>query len=65
MRTFKIPVSWEVSSVIKVEADSLEDAIKKFDEHENEEGYKLPTDGDYVDGSFERGSIELCQLVNK
>lgn len=45
--TFKIPVSYEMYGHVTVEADSLEDAIDKV-----EEG-PLPTDADYVAGSFQ------------
>ena len=62
---FKIPVYWEVSSRIDVEAESLEEALEKFDGFENDqEGYPLPTDWEYLDGSFSREDIEFCKLVN-
>jgi hypothetical protein len=46
MKTYKIPVSWTVTAVMHIEAESLEDAIKQAD---NE---SLPTDTDYLEGSF-------------
>lgn len=62
---FKIPVYWEVYSTIDVEAESLEEALEKFDDFENDqEGYSLPTDWEYLDGSFSREDIEFCKLVN-
>ena len=66
MAEFKIPVTWEVTSIITVEADSLEDAIKKFDEEElNGDGYDLPTDTEYVDGSFCRETDEeVISIIN-
>ena len=43
MKKFKIPVTWEVYGTIEIEADSLEEAIQKFDNIEiNGEGYDLP-----------------------
>ena len=66
MKTYKIPVTWEVYSHIEVEADSLEEAIKIFDDKENsDEDYGLPTDPEYVDGSFKREDEEICSLNNQ
>lgn len=43
MKKFKIPVTWEVYGTIEIEADSLEEAIQKFDDIEiNGEGHDLP-----------------------
>ena len=47
MNKYKIPVSWSVCGIMEVEANSLEDAIDKA------EDMPLPTDTDYIDGSFE------------
>lgn len=47
MKTYKIPVFWSVMALMEIEAESLEDAILKA------EDASLPTDPDYVDGSFE------------
>lgn len=68
MKVFKIPVRWEVSAVIEVEAETLEEAIKEFDRYETEdEGYSLPDDeGYYVDGSFKREEdLEVLKLYNR
>ena len=60
-KLFKIPVTWTVCSTIEVEAESLEEAIEKFDEVENSVlGYDLPSEFSYVDDSFERGDYESC-----
>lgn len=65
MPVFKIPVIWEMSGYIKVEADTLDEAIKKFDEKENSaDDYPLP-EGNYVDGSFQRENEEMCELNNQ
>ena len=59
MKKFKIPVTWEVYGTIEIEADSLEEAIQKFDDIEiNGEGYDLPLENYYVDGSFNREEDE-------
>ena len=66
MKTYKIPVTWEVYSHINVEAKSLEEAIKIFDIKENSnEEYSLPTDSEYIDSSFKRNDYEICKLINK
>ena len=50
MKTFKIPVTWEVYATVEVEANSIEEAIKIA---KDEEGViPLPTDTDYVDDSW-------------
>jgi len=63
-KTFKIPVSWEVSAFIKIEADTLEKAIEIFDIIEDE--VSLPIDSEYLDGSFRREQdIEFISLCNE
>lgn len=49
MKTWRIPVSWEVCGMVEIEADTLDEAI---DIAENDETIPLPTDNDYVDGSW-------------
>lgn len=46
-KTYTIPVSWTVTAEIKVKAANLEEAIKAV------EFAPLPSDPDYLDGSFE------------
>ena len=59
MKKFKIPVTWEVYGTINIEANSLEEAIKQFDEIErNGEGHNLPLENYYIDGSFNREEDE-------
>lgn len=58
---FKISVTWESYGVVEIEADTLEEAIEKFDATSDE--IKLP-EGDYVDGSFHREDLETCKLLN-
>ena len=64
MKTFKIPVSWEAYGFVKIEANSLEEAIKIFDEKEDQ--ISLPLDSEYIDGSFRREQdIEFISLCNE
>jgi hypothetical protein len=66
MKTYKIPVTWEVYSHIEVEAKSLDEAIQIFDNKENsDENYELPTNPEYVDDSFKREDEETCSLNNQ
>ena len=59
MKKFKIPVTQEVYGTIEIEADSLEEAIQKFDDIEiNGEGHYLPLENYYIDGSFNREEDE-------
>lgn len=66
MKTFEIPVSWEASGFVKIEANSLEEAIEIFDEKEDE--ISLPLDSEYIDGSFKRSEdeefIAMCNSSN-
>lgn len=48
MPVFRVSVDWEVCGVAKVEANSLEEAIKKV----QDEDFPLPTDFDYIEDSF-------------
>ena len=57
MKTFKIPVVWQMYGVVRVEADTLEEAMEKAREE------KLP-DGDYIDDSFELDTEEIIKEMN-
>ena len=50
MKTFAIPVSWEVSDFVFVNANSLKDAVKFV--LENEDSIPLGTEPNYIDGSY-------------
>lgn len=57
---FKIPVSWEVSADIEIEADTLEQAIKLAEDDD----IPLPQDWDYVDASWTVNK-EMAEFINK
>jgi len=64
MKKFKLPVTWEVSGFLEVEAESLKEAIVYFEN--NSDNLPLPDDFDYVDGSYdlschEEEYVELYQ----
>ena len=65
MKTFSLPVTWEVSGIVKVEAVSIEAAIEYF--NENSDYIPLPTESEYTDGSFALSDSdpEFIKLYNK
>ena len=64
MKTYKIPVTWEMYGEVEVDANSLEEAIQKYDE--KEEYLDLPDEQYYVDGSFGREKhIEIIKDLNR
>ena len=50
MKEWRIPVTWEECSVIKVEANTLKEAMEIAYDEKGE--IPLPSDGNYVDGSW-------------
>ena len=58
MKKFKIPVTWEMSGFVEVEAKSLEDTVERFDN-----GYGdmcgLPKNSEYIEESFRRSCDDL------
>lgn len=58
MKKFKIPVTWEMSGFVEVEAESLEDAVERFDN-----GYGdmcgLPKNSEYIEESLRRSCDDL------
>ena len=46
----RIPVTWEMYGMVKVEAESLSDAIMEFRRIQDE--LPLPENGSYIDDSF-------------
>ena len=52
----RLPVTYEVSGFVDVEAESIEKAIDKF--YESIDYIPLPTDTDYIDGSFQLSTEE-------
>lgn len=58
MKKWRIPVEWVMTGIITVEAETLSDAIKKFDEKRDE--YPLP-DGYYLEDSFQRMTCLDCE----
>ena len=56
----KVAVTWEMCGYVDIDADTMEEAMEKFN---NESDYiKLPTNGEYVDGSFELSSADVDEM---
>jgi hypothetical protein len=57
MKTYKIPVTWEVYGHMEIKAESLEDAISIAEDDET----SLPTESSYIEGSFwvDREAIDI------
>ena len=49
MKEWSIPVSWEVCGMVKIKANTLEEAIQTA---RHDDSIELPY-GEYVDGSFD------------
>ena len=56
----KVSVTWQMCGYVDIPADTMEEAMEKFN---NESDYiKLPTNGEYVDGSFELSSDDADEM---
>lgn len=56
----KVAVTWQMCGYVDIPADTMEEAMEKFN---NESDYiKLPTNGEYVDGSFELSSDDADEM---
>lgn len=51
MKTWNIPITYSVSGMVKIEAETLEDAMRIA--KDEDEQIPLPDDADYIDGSWE------------
>lgn len=64
MTEWNIPCEWSMYGIQKIEAETLEDAIRILDE--TEDVLPLPDNGEYVDGSFKRdGDLDYIEFFNQ
>ena len=56
-KTFKIPVEWTVCDTVEIEAESLEEAVRIFDEISDD--IPLPTEPNYIYGTFQRSCSDI------
>lgn len=57
MRQIKVAVTWQMCGFVEVEAEDMEEAMEKFEN--GSDVIPLPSDGEYVDGSFELSSYDV------
>lgn len=55
MKKWKIPVAWEMSGVVEIEADTLEEAMEIV---ETDMSIGLP-EGEYIEGSFQLSTYDV------
>ena len=56
----KVAVTWQMCGYVDIPADTMEEAMEKFN---NESDYiKLPTNGEYVDGSFRLSTDDVEEM---
>ena len=67
MKEYKIPVNWQLFGYVTVEAEDAETALEKALNFERfGEGFPLPDNGEYMDGSFEiEQDMDLIEHMNK
>ena len=63
MPKFKVAVQWTEIGEFEVEANSLDEAIAKVEENENDEYPTSKAGGEYVDDSFEV-NMDVTQELN-
>lgn len=59
---FIIPVSWQVYSAIRVEAENLQEALIRAQEHID--SIPLSSDPEYVDGSYKINIQDVEDAIN-
>lgn len=63
MKTYSIPVTWEMYGTVEIEAESIEKAVEIFDRQIDD--IPLPLEKDYVDASFRREDAETIVAHNQ
>ena len=63
MKTYSIPVTWEMYGTVEIEASSLQEAVEIFDRQIDD--IPLPLEKDYVDASFRREDAETIIAHNE
>lgn len=56
----KVAVTWQMCGFVDIDEDSMEKCMKKVEE--TSDHIKLPTDAEYVDGSFELASYDVEEM---
>jgi hypothetical protein len=61
MAKHKVAVTWEMCGYVEVEADNLEQAMKKV--KKDPEEFDFPDDAEYVDGSFVLSTDDVDEMA--
>ena len=56
----KVAVTWSMCGYVDIEANTMEEAMKKF--NETSDGIDLPKNSEYVDGSFMLSSDDVEEM---
>ena len=56
----RLAVTYQMAGYIDVPGNTLEEAMKEF--NDNSDYYKLPTDAEYVDGSYELSTQDVDEM---
>jgi len=59
MKTWRVPVTWEMCGYVEIKANTLQKAIEIT---KQDDSIPLPADGDYVDGSFQLSYPEAAAV---
>lgn len=51
MKTYKVPVVWQMHGYVKVKAENMAEAVDEVEDGGGD--MPLPMDGSYIEGSFE------------
>ena len=63
MVKFYLPITYKVSGVVEIEADTIEDAVEYFRIHPDE--ISLPYETEFINGSITLdGDMEHINLIN-
>lgn len=60
VKIMKVAVTWEVCGYVDIEAETMEEAMEKF--NKDSETIPLPADFEYVDGSFQLSSNDVEEM---
>lgn len=56
----RVAVTWEMCGYVDIDAPTIEEAMKKF--KEDKDNIPIPTDAEYVDGSFQLSSEDVEEM---
>lgn len=60
MKTWRIPITWSVCGFVSIDADTLAEAMDIA--HDDENVLPLPSEAQYVDGSWELSHTDVEEV---